>query len=117
MIFYTVANGEICIEDEFLGTGYSGSMNCRNNPVCEVIPQHGPIPRGHYIMSEPYRHTRLGPIVFDLEPEPGTDVFGRKFFRIHGDNKTHDASHGCIILGPSIRAAIAMSKQRELFVL
>ena len=35
-------------------------------------------------------------------------------FRIHGDNETHDASHGCIILGRSIREKIRDNKETVL---
>jgi hypothetical protein len=55
-----------------------------------------------------YRMTQWVPVsnngrIFDairLEPEPGTNVFGRHSFMIHGDNQRHNgtASTGCIII-------------------
>jgi hypothetical protein len=52
----------------------------------------------------------------NLDPESGTEPFGRSLFRIHGDNASHDASHGCIILGPLVRRRIAESGDTELTV-
>jgi hypothetical protein len=46
----------------------------------------------------------------------GHDAFGRDGFLIHGDNLTHDASTGCIILPPEIRDMIAASEDRDLEV-
>ncbi len=51
----------------------------------------------------------------NLDPV-GHDALGRTDFRIHGDNVNHDASHGCIILGPLIRRAIADSADKVLEV-
>jgi hypothetical protein len=53
----------------------------------------------------------------NLDPVDGTNTFGRSLFRIHGDNARHDASEGCIILGPSIRKLIAASGDHDLEVM
>jgi hypothetical protein len=52
----------------------------------------------------------------DLAPAVGTDTFGRSAFLIHGDNLTHTASHGCIILRREVRVQINQSTDRELIV-
>jgi hypothetical protein len=52
----------------------------------------------------------------NLDPLPGTDMFGRSLFRIHGDNSAHNASHGCIILSRKLRDQIAASQDRLLDV-
>jgi hypothetical protein len=51
-----------------------------------------------------------------LDPLPGTSTFGRSLFRIHGNNAVNDASHGCVILGPFIRRAIADSDDTDFEV-
>jgi lipoprotein-anchoring transpeptidase ErfK/SrfK len=108
--------------------GYSGLGMGKNNPAKESIHGMGPIPRGRYTIGKPYddlsqkdsvsqkvTHHGLGPHVMHLTPV-GHTAHGRTLFRIHGDNKTHTASHGCIILPPTIRDAISKSKDTDLFV-
>ncbi len=113
---YRQSDGELTHNGEFKGTGYSGMGEARNNPSMEAVPMMGPIPRGRYIIAPARYSDRLGPIVMNLDPD-GHDACHRSLFRIHGDNKTHDASHGCIILGPSIRRLIADSADKVLEVL
>src|SRR5882672_11016886 len=96
MLTYQQATGEIRLDEHWEGIGYSGRDDGRNNTAMEAHPDVGPIPRGRYKIGPAHDHPKLGPIVFDLTPEPGTNVFTRSAFRIHGDNAAHDASHGCI---------------------
>lgn len=114
---YHQKSGEIYHNASFEGHGYSGRGGGRNNPQAEHIASSGPIPKGHYRIGDAYKHDHLGPVVMNLDPLPGTDTHGRSLFRIHGDNARHDASQGCIILGPSIRKEIAASFDKELEVI
>lgn len=113
---YAQTSGELCHDGEFVGTGYSGTGRGRNSPEMESTPGVGPLPAGRYHIGPSYNDPHLGPCVMHLDPEPGTTTFGRSLFRIHGDNARHDASHGCIILGPLIRHAIAASADHDLTV-
>lgn len=112
---YRQTNGEIDHEGTFQGTGYSGYKEGRNNPAMESVVGIGPVPKGQYRIGPAYSHPRLGPCVMNLIPV-GHDAHGRSAFRIHGNNKTDDASHGCIILGPAIRRSIANSGDDVLLV-
>ncbi len=51
-----------------------------------------------------------------LTPVPGTQTFGRDGFLIHGDNRRHDASQGCIVLDRTARNRIATSGDTRLNV-
>lgn len=113
---YHQRDGSLTHGAEFVGTGYSGHGAGRNNPDMQDKQKVGPIPRGLYKIGPAYQHAKLGPCVMNLDPMPGTDTRGRSLFRIHGDNATHDASEGCIILGPSIRRQISVSHDRLLLV-
>lgn len=113
---YHQHTGTLLHNGAFEGTGYSGTGLGRNNPEAQHLASMGPIPQGAYTIGSAYDDPHLGPCVMHLDPEPGTDTFGRSLFRIHGDNMRHDASHGCIILGPSIRHLIAGSGDKELLV-
>lgn len=113
---YSQSTGELLKDGKFQGTGYSGTGAGRNNPAEQATPDVGPIPQGDYIIGETYDDDHLGPCVMHLDAEDGTETFGRSLFRIHGDNARHDASHGCVILGPAIRQAIADSGDDTLRV-
>lgn len=102
-------DGELTRDGAFEGTGYSGTGAGRNNPAEESVQGVGPIPAGRYSIGPMYHHQHLGPMVMNLEPLPGTDTHGRSLFRIHGNNARNDASHGCIILGPTLRSLINTS--------
>ena len=113
---YSQATGELLHDGAFEGTGYSGHGQGRNNPQAEDLASIGPIPRGLYHIGRAYDDPHLGPCVMQLDPI-GHNARGRSAFRIHGDSKNHDASQGCVILGPSIRHEIAASLDRELTVI
>lgn len=113
---YRQHDGELTHGGEFVGTGYSGKGNCRNSPSSQNIEGYGPIPQGIYRIGQAYDDPHLGPCVMHLDPQPGTNTYGRSLFRVHGDDARHDASHGCIILGPSLRLIIATSADRDLTV-
>lgn len=102
---FTVRNGD---DVKRIGKGYSGQPPFVNQPSSETLVAAGPIPRGEYRVHWPFRHVRLGPLAFFLEPLDGTKMHGRSGFFIHGDNAlgNRTASHGCIILSRTDRAKI-----------
>lgn len=106
MLTYHQSSGEFYIDDIYEGLGYSGTGKAKNQVDFEYVKGLGPIPRGKYVLGHARDSQTLGPVVFDLTPTVDTNVFGRSLFRIHGDNTTHTASHGCIILGRSVRDKI-----------
>ena len=113
---YAQRTGALARDARFEGTGYSGAGRARNDPDMQALAGMGPIPRGLYRIGAAYDHPRLGPCVMKLEPSPDTETFGRTDFRIHGDNRNHDASHGCIVVGPALRRRIAASGDTDLTV-
>jgi hypothetical protein len=117
MWVYAQKSGELTHDGAFEGTGYSGTGGARNNPDAQQIAATGPIPQGVYDIGTACDHKRLGRCAMPLYPEKTDAMFGRMGFFIHGDNAIHDASHGCIILGPAIRHLIAASPDRKLTVI
>jgi hypothetical protein len=114
---YEIATGTLLDpEGNFAGTGYSGMGEGRNSPALCDVAFEGPIPPGGYGVGPAHTDPRRGPMVMGLSPLPGTDTLGRDGFLIHGDNKTHTASEGCVILGPAIRQQIAASTDKTLTV-
>lgn len=104
----------------FVGTGYSGAGRTleegRNNPAMEADPGKGPIPAGLWSIGAPVDHPdTIGPYAMPLTPV-GHDAHGRSAFFIHGNNKTDNASHGCVILAPAMRHAIWNSGDHTLEV-
>ena len=113
---YAQRTGALAHDATSEGSGYSGTGRGRNDPDMQALAGVGPIPRGAYRIGAPYDHPHLGPCVMNLTPSPDTETFGRTLFRIHGDNQNHDASHGCIVLGPALRHRIAASGDTDLTV-
>jgi hypothetical protein len=105
---YSQRTGEITHNGQVVGSGYSGTGGGRNNPTMEGEENVGPIPQGRYTIGPAHPSERTGPHTMDLTPD-GHDARGRTLFRIHGDNRTHDASTGCIVLDRTIRNQISES--------
>jgi hypothetical protein len=103
--------GQVVAED-----GYSGAGQARNNSTMEQMSNVGPIPRGRYRIGNARHSVHTGAVSMDLRPQTGTNTFGRSAFLIHGDNISHTASNGCIILRRNIREQINSSTDREIVV-
>lgn len=86
--------------------GYSGCGAGRNNPALEAKAGVGPVPRGRYIIGSPHHSERVGPVAMFLTPV-GHDARKRSALMIHGDNSTHTASRGCVVLTRNVRTNIA----------
>jgi hypothetical protein len=99
-----------------VGSGYAGHGDGRNNPAMQDVPNTGPLPQGTYDIGAGHYSSNTGPNTMNLTPQPGTNTFGRDLFRIHGNNSTNDASHGCVVAGPNIRNQINNSSDRVLRV-
>jgi hypothetical protein len=115
-----VSDGTLYHDGARIGRGFSGQPPHTNKPGDEGKKDLGPIPRGYWtVTGRPYDSALLGPFVLALEPKPGTEVFGRSAFRIHGDSKSQPgyASHGCICLDRSLRETIWNSSDRDLLVM
>jgi hypothetical protein len=117
-MLYIQSTGELFDDNGALwGVGYSGKGEGVNNPAAQHMRGIGPLPTGTYTMGDAYDDpARKGPCVIPLTPAPSNNMLGRSGFLIHGDNKDHTASRGCIILGPVVRRRIAKSQDRQLRV-
>lgn len=121
MTTYHQSTGELHGADgALIATGYSGAALGKNNPALQNISNVGPIPRGEYAITGPEcigpfpcaqcggtKAHHHGPFVLRLHPAPTNEMHGRGGFLIHGDNQTHTASQGCIILPRMIRELLA----------
>ena len=114
---YRVATGELIEDGVTVALGYSGKVPYRNSSLFEHIPGGGPIPRGWYVVHPAFYSQRTGPLALPLEPI-GHNAKGRTAFQIHGDDKEHDASTGCIIMPRVIRQGIAKYVQtfRRIYI-
>lgn len=116
---YSQSTGELCHDGLLIGTGYSGRDDGKNNPSKQDAEGIGPIPRGRYKIGHPTTtHPHLGKApVMALTPLSSAQTFGRSGFFMHGDNKNHDASHGCIVMDHGARERVASSGDRDLIVM
>jgi hypothetical protein len=113
---FSQATGDFGKDNVCVGVGYSGAGPGRNNPKLQFVRNVGPIPRGHYKIGPPHDTATHGPYVMVLTPLPGTHTHGRAGFLIHGDNRRHDASHGCIILDRLLRHRVWLSGDHQIRV-
>lgn len=115
---YNQSTGQLTNNGVYVGTGYSGMAQAKNNPDMEQIPNMGCIPRGHYTICEPHESDKTGTYTLALIPDFDNHMFGRSDFEIHGDSieRPGQASEGCIILAPAIRTEIWTSGDRKLEV-
>jgi len=111
---YIQRTGQLYRDGKLIATGYSGHDVHKNIPEDDHIPMLGPCPKGFYTIGSAYQHPKLGPVTMNLDPDPGDDMHGRAAFRIHGDNKDHTASEGCLIFDRATRMQIEMSGDRKL---
>jgi hypothetical protein len=96
--------------------GYSGKVpEGVNRPEKQGVSGIGPIPRGWYRIGAPIEFHGM-PTCMPLAPFESTETFGRTGFLIHGDNTTHTASTGCIVVGPDTRTLIVASSDKRLQV-
>lgn len=100
-----------------VGVGYSGTGAGRNNPAMQAVHDVGPLPEGFYLIGPAYEHPKLGPLTMNLIPDIDNQMFGRSDFRMHGDNATHDASEGCIVMEHGVRLRLSQSTDRRLQVI
>ncbi len=113
---YGQSTGEMTnAQGELTGRGYSGKGEAKKQVEREGEKNIGPIPRGNYrvaeIVDDPndLRCQQMGPHILRLEPADQATrdrlaAMGRDGFYIHGGGA--DASTGCIIMGPKVRAGI-----------
>lgn len=101
-----------------VASGYAGRGEGKNDPADQARAGVGPIPQGRWRIVSIGDSPNTGPATIVLQPEPGTETFGRSAFRIHGDSRADpgNASHGCIILPRAVRDAIWQSGDRDLLV-
>lgn len=100
--------------------GYAGRGEGKNNPTFQDQKGVGPIPEGFYTIEAPHTSPVTGPYTLRLVPDAGNQMFGRSSFAIHGDKKSGspgESSHGCIVVGPSIRKEIWESGDHRLRVI
>jgi hypothetical protein len=112
---YSQSDGTLMHNGRPVSKGYSGAGRGRNNASMESYRNIGPIPRGRYRIGSPYDTTTHGPHVMRLTPV-GHNALGRAGFLMHGDNRTHTASEGCVILPPNVRDQISRSGDTSLDV-
>lgn len=117
---YRQSSGDLFTPDGgCVGQGYSGRGPGLNNPAQQSVAEVGPIPQGQWTIGEFFDDPGgKGPVVAHLTPAPGTEMFGRDGFMIHGDNQAADytASEGCVILARQLRMLIQESGVRLLTV-
>lgn len=118
MHWYDQRTGRVFRNLVYIGLGYSGSPEGKNDPQKEDIPDVGPIPKGVYKIGQPEDTAIHGPYVLRLFAAPENEMYKRDGFLIHGDSVEHPgaASQGCIVLERKLRQQIWESGDHLLVV-
>ncbi len=116
---YYVSSGIFKFPDGSFAQGYSGFNNTKSDDVRDLYGQYyynnaenpdvqdrGSIPCGTYYITG--CDNSIGPYTLILSQDESTNTYGRNGFRIHGDNSSHNASRGCVILDREAREKIAL---------
>ena len=112
---FQISTGELSTFDAtgtqtIIGYGYAGHPPHVNDPNACRIHGVGPLPVGAYFIGAPEdRLESVGVFALPLTPAPGTEMFGRGSFYIHGDNPeaNQTASDGCIVATRPLREICA----------
>lgn len=124
---YKQSTGELKRPDgSSFGFGFSGNHQGLNFPPFQTQHGVGPLPTGFYSMGAYIeKDPKMGLCVIRLDPNPGSVMFGRSGFYIHGAASldTHgvtaflNSSEGCICFRDCVaRQAIWQSADRRLQV-
>src|SRR5437879_1799478 len=116
---YELISGRLYAKDgNLIGVGYSGSGEHKNDTQSQSLQDHGPIPVGSYLITNPRDTITHGPYVLPLNPAPNNLMWGRSGFLIHGDSKLSPgtASEGCIVMSRDVRELVWNSGDHELDV-
>lgn len=119
---YKITTGQLFDPDgKLVGTGYSGgnmgkNPEGRNNPRMQDVHLIGPLPEGLYDIGTAYMNQHTGPLSMNLTPHKENIMYGRSGFEMHGDNKTHTASEGCIVQPHDVRLLVSQSTDKLLQV-
>lgn len=96
--------------ETYLGTGWAGNGDGKNNPAMQHARNTGPLPVGWYRICSPENHPTVGPYALRLVPNGDNKMFGRDGFLIHGPAvdpaKRGHESRGCPIAQRATREAI-----------
>lgn len=119
MFTYEQSTGRLTQNSHFVGSGWAGQREGRNNPAMQDVHNIGPLPQGRYKIGKAYIHPHLGSVTMDLIPDPSNQMFNRSDFRIHGSAFEHPelSSEGCIIQGYSVRCYIDQGTDKDLEVI
>jgi RHS repeat-associated protein len=94
--YYIKAKTLCCVSDSgtasWCAEAKAGQGACQDNPCipCQMKHDEGPLPEGSYYISPPKAGSKRSP----LKPKPGTCMYGRDGFQIHG----WGVSKGCIAI-------------------
>jgi hypothetical protein len=85
---YKQTTGQLMLDNQVIGTGYSGKGQGRNNPGMQNQKNVGPIPAGEWKIMGKRVDDRTGELIVDTLPS-GHNAAGRfpgtELFKIHGE--------------------------------
>lgn len=106
-------------EGIFLGLGWAGHGEGKNNPAMQDRRSLGPLPQGLYTVGEWHDDDTLGPLCARLTQVEG-ETYKRDGFYIHGPSRDPERwgqeSKGCIVIPRLTRDIVATRKPTHIKV-
>jgi len=100
---YKQATGQLKLDNQLIGTGYSGKGKARNNPAMQAV-KDGPIPIGDYLITGKQDDPTLGGQNIGLLPVAGGNFFnrfpGERFAILPETNPPNNPPSGCFVVVP-----------------
>jgi hypothetical protein len=116
---YNQRTGQLLLNNQVIGAGYSGKGAAKNNPAMQNTPKVGPIPAGEYRIAFRRNDFKTNEPIIDLHPL-GINVPGRipgEFFNIHADsNPPGNAGESGIVMPRNVREMIEIGAFTKLKV-
>jgi hypothetical protein len=112
---YSVRTGQLTLDNQLLGIGFSGVGAARNNPALQNQPKTGPIPVGEWRIATRVKDIKTGEPALHLHQLMNPPVRFGEIFTIHADTRPNAGESG-IAMPRNVRDAIKIGNFTKLRV-
>jgi hypothetical protein len=112
---YNLRTGQLTLDNQLLGVGFSGVGGARNNPAFQNQAKTGPIPAGEWRIAVRHNDVKTGEPILHLHHLMNPPVRFGEIFTIHAD-KGPNAGESGIAMPRNVRDAIKIGNFTKLRV-
>lgn len=107
---YNVRTGQLTLDNQVVGVGFSGTAAARNNPALQNQAKTGPIPVGEWRIAVRINDFQTGEPILHLHPLMNPPVRFGETFTIHADTSPTAGQSG-IAMPRNVRDAIKIGSK------